>query len=305
MTPTLDRRAWLTTAATAAVATGSLAMADDEPFIYCLNTSTIRGQKKSLPEEFEIAAKAGYRAIEPWVDRIAAYVRGGGSLRDLAKRAGDLNLRVADAIGFVHWIVDDDATRRKALEEAKRVMGMLQVLDCPHLAAPPVGATDQPDLNLQRAAERYAALVSLGDSMGVTPMVEHWGHSKCVCRLGEAVRVAMECGHPKACVLPDVFHLFKSGSDFQGVKLLGKSAFPIFHVNDYPKVRDRSAIKDRERVFPGDGVAPLGELFATLRAMGWRGFVSLELFNEDYYKRDATEVASTGLAKLKAAARPG
>ena len=32
----------------------------NEPFGYCLNTSTIRGQKLPLVEEIEIAAKAGY-----------------------------------------------------------------------------------------------------------------------------------------------------------------------------------------------------------------------------------------------------
>lgn len=302
MTAQLDRRAWLAAAgATAMLAPTLHARPSDEPFIYCLNTSTIRGQNKPLVEEFAIASKAGYRAIEPWVSEIDGFVKGGGSLKDLRKRAGDSGLTIADAIGFAKWIVDDDAMRRKGLEEAKRVMGMLQELECPHMAAPPVGATEQPDLNLQRAAERYAELLTLGTSMGVTPMVEHWGHSKCVSRLGEAVHVAMESGQPKACVLPDVFHMYKSGSDFQGVKLLGKAAFPIFHVNDYPKVRERATIKDKERVFPGDGVAPLGELFAALRAMGWRGYVSLELFNEDYYKRDAAEVATTGLVKLKAA----
>ena len=34
------------------------AAASADPFIYCLNTSTIRGQMLSLPDEIEIAAKA-------------------------------------------------------------------------------------------------------------------------------------------------------------------------------------------------------------------------------------------------------
>src|SRR2546421_8392592 len=37
-----------------------------EPFGYCLNTSTIRGQNLPLAEEIEIASKAGFSAIEPW-----------------------------------------------------------------------------------------------------------------------------------------------------------------------------------------------------------------------------------------------
>ena len=37
---------------------------------YCLNMSTIRGHKLSITEEVDIAAEAGYRAIEPWIGKI-------------------------------------------------------------------------------------------------------------------------------------------------------------------------------------------------------------------------------------------
>ena len=53
-------------------------------FRFCLNTSTIMGQKLGLVEEIEIAAKAGYVAIEPWINEIEKYVEGGGSLRPYA-----------------------------------------------------------------------------------------------------------------------------------------------------------------------------------------------------------------------------
>src|SRR4051794_9291003 len=59
-------------------------------FQYCFNTSTIRGQKLSLLEEIDIVAQAGYHAIEPWTNEIEAYVKQGGSLRDLKKRISDL-----------------------------------------------------------------------------------------------------------------------------------------------------------------------------------------------------------------------
>ena len=51
-----------------------------EPFGYCLNTSTIRGHNLAITEEIDIAAEAGYRAIEPWIGKIDAYVDQGGSL---------------------------------------------------------------------------------------------------------------------------------------------------------------------------------------------------------------------------------
>jgi sugar phosphate isomerase/epimerase len=273
-----------------------------EPFGYCLNTSTIRGQKLSLVQEVEVAARAGYQGIEPWATELEQHVKQGKSLKDLGKLVRDRGLVVADVIAFAEWIVDDDARRRKGFEDAKRVMGMCQEVGCLHLAAPPAGATNQPGLDLFRAAERYADLCKLGESVGVTPVMEMWGFSKNVHRLSEAVLVAMESGFPNACVLPDVYHFYKGGSDPRGLRLLNKDAIGILHVNDYP-AKDRKTITDADRVYPGEGVAPLKDLFRDLRAIGYRGMLSLEVFNRDYWRQDALAVAVTGLEKLRATVR--
>ena len=55
-------------------------------FKFSLNTATIRGQKLSIVEEVEIAAKAGYQAVEPWLEELHRYVGGGGKPADLKKR---------------------------------------------------------------------------------------------------------------------------------------------------------------------------------------------------------------------------
>jgi sugar phosphate isomerase/epimerase len=55
-------------------------------------------------------------------------------------------------------------------------------------------------------------------------------------------------------------------------------------------------------VFPGDGVAPLPAIFQNLKANGFNGVLSLELFNPTYYERNPLEVIREGLEKMKAAA---
>ncbi len=289
-------------------------MAQPKPsFGFCLNTSTVRdkdGKSRPIAELIDIAAKAGYDAIEPWTQEIDAYLKTGGTLKELRKRIEQAGLKVPDVIGFAEWIVEDEARRKKGLEMAKRDMGWAAELGCPRIAAPPVGATGgqskrddpkftQPIIDPIAAADRYRALLDLGKTMSVTPIVEIWGFSKTLRRLGEAFCVAAECGDGKACILPDIYHLYKGGSDFAGLGLLSANAVGIFHVNDYPKI-DRDKITDADRVYPGDGIAPLKEVFAALRAMKYSGYVSLELFNRDYWKQDPNEVAKTGLAKTKA-----
>jgi sugar phosphate isomerase/epimerase len=272
---------------------------EKEPFRYCLNLSTIRGQELSLVEEIEVAAKAGYQAVEPWMNKIDGYIKEGGTLRDLGKRIADLGLTVESAIGFAEWIVDDEKRRARGLEQAKRDMATLREIGGKRIAAPPAGATDQADLDLFRAAERYAALVDLGEKMEVLPQVEVWGFSKCLSRLGETALVAIESGRAKACILPDVYHIFKGGSDFAGLSLLSGHAVHVFHVNDYPAEPARETMRDSHRVYPGDGIAPLTQILRTIRDNGFRGYLSLELFNPEYWKQDALEVARTGLQKTR------
>lgn len=278
---------------------------DAEPFGYCFNTSTVQGQKLSLVDEVALAAKAGYHGLEPWIRELEQHENEGRSLTDLGKQIKDAGLTVESAIGFFEWAVDDDDRRKKALEQAKRDMEKVRKIGGKRIAAPPVGATDRSDLNLHRIAERYRTLLELGDQIGVVPQVEVWGFSRTLGQLGEAALVAIESGHRAACILPDVFHLYKGGSDFEGLHLLGPASMHVFHFNDYPATPPRAEVNDALRVYPGDGVAPLKNLVRTLRDIGFRGMLSLELFNRDYWKRDALEVARTGLEKMRTVVRSG
>jgi sugar phosphate isomerase/epimerase len=273
------------------------------PFLMCLNTATIRGQKLGIVKEIEITAQAGYDAIEPWVDSVQDYVKGGGSLTDLRKRINDSGLTVEGAIGFPEWIVDDDARRAKGMERAKREMDLMVQIGAKRFASPPAGATDLPKLDPSRAAERYLELLTAGQGIGLVPELELWGFSKNLNHLGECVGIAMETGHANACVLADVFHLYKGGSQIHGIRLLGPTAIQVLHMNDFPSDPPREKIDDSFRVFPGDGTAPINELLRLLHQTGGQKVLSLELFNRKYWLQDALSVAKAGLAKMKAASK--
>ena len=267
-------------------------------FRYCLNTSTIRGQKLGLVQEIEIAAKAGYQAIEPWIQEIEQFVDDGGNLKDVKKRLDDHGLAVESAIGFANWIVDDDQQRATGLRKMRGDMELLREIGGKRIAAPPVGATDNANLNLSKAAERYRAVLELGESTGIVPQAELWGFSKSLSRLGEVMFMAVESGHSSACLLPDVYHIYKGGSDFNGLGLINGQAIKVFHMNDYPDI-PRSRISDADRVYPGDGIAPLASILQTLQRIGCHAVLSLELFNRGYWEQDALPVAQTGLQKMR------
>jgi sugar phosphate isomerase/epimerase len=272
-----------------------------EPFGYSLNTSTIRGQKLPLVTELEIAARAGYQAVEPWISEVDAYVAGGGTLAELRKRIVELGLEVAGVIGFAEWIVDDEARRAKGLAEARRIMDITAQLGGRAIAAPPAGVSERDQLDPTTMAARYRVLLDLGQQMAVTPQLELWGFARVLSKLGEVAQVAVDAAHPRASILADSYHLYKGGSDVAGLRLLNGAAMHVFHVNDYPAAPPRKDITDAHRVFPGDGIAPLDLLFRALRDNGFRGMLSLEVFNRDYWTHDPLFVARTGLEKMRAA----
>lgn len=287
----------------AADAPAAAAAPSKSPFVYCLNTSTVRGANLSIMETLDIAAKVGFTALEPWISEIEAHQKKGGAIEDIGKKCKDLGLTVESVIGFAKWIVDDDAERAKGLEQMKRDMDLTAKIGGTRIAAPAVGAqnADAPLIDLAKAAERYRAVLELGDQTGVVPQVEVWGFSKNIKRLSEAAYVAIAAGHPKSCVLADVYHLHKGGSDPLSLRLLSGQSMHAIHFNDYPADPPRDTITDAHRIFPGDGVAPLDQILRILRDIGFKGALSLELFNRDYWKQSPVKIAQTGIDKMRAA----
>ena len=266
---------------------------------YCFNTSTVRGQELNIEEQVDLAGNAGYSGIEPWVQDIVQFRDSGGSLIDLKKRIDDHGLTVESGIGFANWIVDDEEERRQGLETARHDMDLLRSLGGKRIAAPPAGAQNGPVLDLFDVIDRYRALLEVGDACDVVPQLEVWGFSQNLHRLGHSVAVCVESNHPKACLLPDVYHLFKGGSGFGGLDLLSDDAIQVFHMNDYPASPSREEMNDSHRVYPGDGIAPLNSILQSIAGNSRSVTLSLELFNPDYWKLDAMEVATTGLKKMQ------
>ena len=300
----LLRAATAVTAAAALPAAETLAAevaGESLPVRFALNMATIRGQKLSIVEQIKVAADAGYDGIEPWTGDLQKHVEGGGSLADLRKLIEDLGLTVDSAIGFAHWIVDDDKARAAGLQQAREEMGWVKAIGGNRVAAPPVGLhrPDSTSPPLPVIAERYRALLEVGAEVGVAAQLELWGFSPTLSKLSELAYVATAAEHANACVLPDFYHIYKGGNDFIALGMIEASRMHCFHINDYPDQPPRDSISDRHRVFPGDGFCPLPTIIGQLIDHGFKGTFSLELFNPDYWRRDASEVAAEGLRKSR------
>jgi sugar phosphate isomerase/epimerase len=261
--------------------------------------ATIRGDNLGFMKELEISSKAGFRSVEIWIDSLQEYLQKGGTLKEVKARLNDLGLTVENCIAFAQWVVDDDSLRKQALEQAKREMDMMAQIGCKRIAATGKGAPNDARINPDVIAERYRAMLELGDKSGVLPMLEMWGFMKILGRVSDCTYIAMQSAHPKACILLDIFHLYRGETPLDTLHLLNPVAVPVLHMNDYPSILAAPVITDADRIYPGDGVAPIKRILKTLKRTDQPLILSAELFNKNYYRQDALTVAKTALEKMK------
>jgi hypothetical protein len=128
----MNRRNLLTMVSAAPVVSGirleAAAQKSGNRFRFCLNTATIQGQNLPLDKQIEVASKAGYQGIEPWLRDVDKFSQSGGSLKDMGKKCRDLGLVVESAIGFPEWVVNDDARRSRSIETLKKDLDGLKEL---------------------------------------------------------------------------------------------------------------------------------------------------------------------------------
>ena len=267
---------------------------------FAMNASTFRGYGLGLADQVKAAMSAGFAGFEPWMKDIRA-AKEAGTLADVCQAARDGGLEFVNGIAFGQWVHPDPKKRAAGLEETKQDMALLAELGCPCVAASMFGMQSKgsPILKAEEIAERYAVVLDLGKEMGVKPLLEYWGHSVNLPRLRTRSEVLRLLNRPDAAILADVYHTYRGGGSFETYRRLSASTLPVLHVNDYPSSPAREKLVDADRVWPGDGIAPWRGIFAALDAAGTDPWLSIEVFNPNYWKSTPAATAAEGFGKLK------
>lgn len=266
-------------------------------FKFSLNTSTLFPFELNVINQINVAARAGYDGIELWVRDIQNYLEKEGSLKELTDCIEASGIEVVNAITFFKWTDANKATRQLGLKEAEQEMLLLKEIGCRAVAAPPSG--NVADIPLHLIAEHFRELRVLADKIGIDVYLEFWGKAPKLKTLSEAMFVALDSGLSDVKLLLDPFHMYTGGSSYSGLTYLKQEHIGIFHVNDYPATALKDAVTDAERLFPGDGIAPTKQIANDLEKMNYNGYLSLELFIENYHNQSPLEVARFGLEKMK------
>jgi len=255
----------------------------ERPFRISMNVSTVRGFKLSVEEQIDLVAEAGFDGIELWISDVENYIADGGTPESLAQLVKNNGLLLENMIGFSTWIADDKHKQEDGRVKMQQDMELTARLGGKYIAAPVQGISSIDPTKLQEYSDRFLQILRIGDKTGVTPVLELWGGGV-LNQLSDAAAIAIGSNHPKATLLLDFYHLYRGGNSYESLRLINGAALPVFHINDYPSYPVRTALKDADRVFPGDGICPFNEVLPLLFETGFRGGLSVELFNKEYWE---------------------
>jgi len=256
---------------------------NNRPFRISLNTSTIRGYKLPVEEQIDLCAAAGFEGIELWVSDVEAYIKQGGTPEALKEQIKSHGLVLENMIAFSTWIADEDNRREEGIRKIRQDMELTSRLGGKYIAAPVQGIRSIEREKLPEYAARYREILTVGDETGVTPILELWGGGA-LNQLSDTAAITIGSGHPNATMLLDFYHLYRGGNSFDSLSQINGNILPVFHINDYPGEPERATLTDADRVFPGDGSCPFDKVLPLLYETGFRGALSIELFNKGYWE---------------------
>ena len=180
----------------------------------------------------------------------------------------------------------------------KREIGWAAEIGSRNIACTMYGIEKLDPLKFDEYAERYAKVIELARPYGIKPLLELWGH-RALHRLGDALKIAALTNDANAGLLLDFYHLYRGGNSFASLNLVNLGGLDVFHINDYPSSPAREKLVDADRVFPGDGICPFKAILPKMYSQGFRGCLSLELFNKNYWKQPPEKTLAEGYTKTK------
>jgi 2-keto-myo-inositol isomerase len=265
----------------------------------CLDTATL---SKNIPLErkVELAAEAGFDAIEPWDGELKKHEQSGKSLKDLNNKIKDLGLFVPSVIGVWGALAPDKQTFEQEIDAHRERLRMISEVGASHAQIIPKFDRTEP-LNHYNAAWSYAEICKIAKEYNLHPGIIFLNFVPGLEKLADAVHIALLSGVEKSQVIPDTFHMFLTKESPKGLGRLNPDMITIFQFADAAKDLKPSNAKglDKHRVLPGDGQIDLISYLKPLKDIGYKGCISLELYNPEYRKREPKAFLAEAIEKTR------
>jgi sugar phosphate isomerase/epimerase len=267
----------------------------------CISEATTLPQ--TFADDVTAYSAAGCEAMEVWLTKLETHLET-HSGADTLKLLEDREMKLAAAAYQGGLLLSQGEQRRAHFGHFRRRLELCAQFGMPTLlvVADFVEAVDRTALG--RAVVSLAEAGRMAAGFGVRLALEFRGKATFCASLDTAVALVAQCGQPNVGVDLDVFHYYTGPSKPEDLALLTPQNLAHVQLCDLAGV-PRELATDADRVLPGDGDIRLGPIVDRLRAIGYGGWVALELMNPALWQVQPTTVAEVGLAALRRLLEPG
>ncbi|MEU8689763.1 TIM barrel protein [Streptomyces sp. NPDC048665] len=242
----------------------------------------------SLTEKLTAAARAGFDGVEIFENDLLASPLPAEEIR---ARCADLGLRIdlyqpmRDIEAVPEEVFDANLRRARHKFELMRRLGADTVLVCSSVSP---DAVDDDAL----AAGQLARLAGLAQEFGIRVAYEALAWGRHVNTYDHAWRIVEAAGHPALGTCLDSFHILSRGSDPRGIAGIPGDRIFFLQLADAPlPAMDVLQWSRHHRCFPGQGGFDVAGLLRHVLDAGYRGPLSLEVFNDVHRQADAGATA--------------
>ena len=262
--------------------------------------------KADLATDIAVAGRAGFDFVEIWAAKLMGYLERGGlpALKRDLRRAG---VRAATLNSVEHVTFNDPSGRIRMLEDFQRFCRVAEAIGAETVIVVPSPRPKGVSLSaIEKESVRVLReLSALARPHGVRLAYEFLGFADCtVNTLAQCAAIVEKVKRGNVGLVLDTFHFFAGGSTVASIAEVNPEKIFIVHVNDVERA-PRRKMHDALRLFPGKGILPLGRILRAVKAIGYRGDVSVEIFRPQYWNRPplrvAREAKKSALAALRGA----
>ena len=290
------RRAFLKSAAAGTALAGASAGAISAPsrtsFVPCINQATT--MKADFKTAMDAYSKAGFRVVELWLNSVHPFLAK-ESVAAARRVMGDCGLTPRSACCDCENLFFRGLPEREKKMEAFRAkldlsarLGANRFVLCS-------GITEEVTLgDYEAAVPMLREIGELGRQFGIIIGVEFIRGARFLGSVETTANLLRKVGHPNLGVLVDTFHFYAGVSKLSDIAKLQPGEISWVHINDVPP-KPRELLDDKDRVYVGEGVMPLGEILGALGRV-YEGPVSFEVFQ--YVDQDPYAVAERGYLGL-------
>jgi len=209
----------------------------------------------------------------------------------------DLGIQAVSSTNQLH-LEENGPFRAQAMEDLKWKVALAESLGADRLVAPSTASEKHTMADYDQVYENLHEAAEIARPHNVSLMLEFTRLSTLVNNLRTSLDVVRTINHPNLKFMIDVYHLWAGPSKFEDMDLIHPGEVHHVHFQDTPGIPYFEVAAFKDRVYPGEGIAPLGKIVAKLREKGYDRALSLELFDPVIQNTDPVQVGARAIETI-------